>query len=98
MNHNYYDSGKWNVICDRCGFQFKNTEVKKTWDGFYVCEADWEPRHSLDFIKAPKPERALPYTRPEPTDTFVSVDYIDESIGQQDTTIPDTTPGNGGVL
>jgi len=98
MTNNFYKPGTWKVVCDRCGFVFRSNELKKTWDGLMVCEQDWEPRHIADFIKSPNTAPPLPFTRPEPADTLISVDYISESIGTQETTIPDVTPGNEGLL
>lgn len=98
MSSNYFKLGDYSAICDMCGFSFKASQLKKTWNGFWVCEKDYEPRHILDFIKVPKPTAPLPFTRPEPADTFVSVTYISESTGVQEQTIPEVTPGMGGLL
>lgn len=62
----------YNVICDVCGFKFKNTELKKRWDGLWVCKDDWETRHPLDFYKPRNDTHTLPYTRPEPSDGVAS--------------------------
>ena len=83
-----FKSGDWNAICDSCGFKFKASKLRKRWDGFMVCPADWNIRHPLDMAKAPAPQEPVPWTRPEPANTFVTVDYISESIGLQETTIP----------
>ena len=71
MKINYFKSGDYNAICDRCGFKFKASELKKTWDGFMVCSADFEPRHIADFIKGPRASVPLPWTRPEATDRYI---------------------------
>lgn len=72
MGHaDYWKSGDYNALCDVCGFKFKASELKKRWDGVMVCEADWEPRQPQDFVRGVKDQRALPFTRPEPADTFV---------------------------
>lgn len=65
-----WKSGQWNVICDVCGFKKKSGEVKLRWDGLYVCKEDWEPRHSLDFIRAVPDDQSVPFTRPEAEDQF----------------------------
>jgi hypothetical protein len=57
--------GDWNAICDRCGFKFKASELKKTWDNLYVCEKDWELRHPQDFLKSRRDDQAVPWTRPD---------------------------------
>jgi hypothetical protein len=58
----------YNVICDVCGFKYKNTEVRKRWDGLIVCEADYETRNILDFYKPKNDVHTLPFTRPETGD------------------------------
>lgn len=85
MGFNYHKKGVYNAICDSCDFKFKSNQLKETWDGFMVCNDCYETRHVSDFQKVPKPSAPLPFTRPEPTDEFVTVDYISESIGTQET-------------
>lgn len=63
-----YKKGDHKAICDRCGFLFKASELKKTWDGFYVCREDFETRHPQDFLKGVKDDPSVPWTRPESTD------------------------------
>lgn len=65
--------GDWNAICDVCGFKFKASELRKRWDGLYVCTKDWEQRHESDLLRV-KPEKITPpWVRPEPDDTFLNV-------------------------
>ena len=87
-----YKSGDWLAICDVCGFKYKASELKDRWDGLKVCEADWEMRHVADFIKAPKGEQPLPWTRPAPTNQFKDITYADTG----NTSIPTGT--NDGTL
>ena len=96
LKNTYFESGQANAICDRCGFKFKTGELKKTWDGLWVCADDWESRHIADFLRPPAPIKPLPFTRPEPSDTFVGPTYISESTGVQETDMPATT--NHGTL
>lgn len=77
MSYNYYKPGDHNAICDVCGFKFKASQLRKRWDNFMVCAADWEPRHSLDFLRVRSPNPPPKWTRPEPTDVFISVTYAD---------------------
>lgn len=67
-NQNTLDIGGWNAECDRCGFKFKNSDLKRTWDGLYVCKDDWEPRHPSDFQTGHKDDPSVPWTRPESAD------------------------------
>jgi hypothetical protein len=70
---NYFKAGTWNAICSICGKLVKSDQIVKRWDGLLVCRDDFEVRHSLDFIRA-RPEKGnVPFTAPEPEDTFVSV-------------------------
>tara|TARA_R100000544_G_C2205331_1_gene48938 strand:- start:277 stop:612 length:336 start_codon:yes stop_codon:yes gene_type:complete len=40
-----YASGKHSLaICDRCGFRYKYTALKKEWTGFFVCSECYEPK------------------------------------------------------
>jgi len=57
--------GDYNAICDRCGFKFKASKLRKTWEGLYVCKKDWEPRHPSDFFRAPVDDQTVPWTRPD---------------------------------
>lgn len=70
---NYYKAGTWNCICSVCGKQVKSDEIIKRWDGLLVCRDDFEVRHSLDFIRARPEKGSVPFTAPEPADTFVTV-------------------------
>ena len=40
-----YATGKHSLaICDRCGFRYKYTQLKKEWTGFFVCPECYEPK------------------------------------------------------
>lgn len=65
----YFKKGEWNAICDRCGGKFKSSQLRKTWDGFYVCRDDYEPRHPQDFLRGVKDNQSVPWTRPEQADS-----------------------------
>ena len=69
-----YKPGAWNVTCDRCGRKFKSTELRRDWQGWMVCERDWETRHPQDFVKAGRPETAPGWTRPQPTWNLIGPD------------------------
>lgn len=70
-----YKSGDWLVICDSCSAKIKASKSKERWDGFRVCKDCWEPRHSLDFIRARNDRISVPFSRPQPIDVFVAVPY-----------------------
>lgn len=69
---NYYKRGDWNATCDRCGFKFKASQLKEDWEGFRVCEKDFEERHPQDFLRARVDRIGVPWVRPEP-DVSVAV-------------------------
>jgi hypothetical protein len=71
-----YAKGEWKVICDICGRDYKASQLQKRWDGFMVCQDDWEPRHPQDFVRGVADFQAPPYTRPESTDQFIPVGSI----------------------
>jgi hypothetical protein len=71
-----FKSGDWIVHCDVCSKPIYASEAKHRWDGFIVCPDDWEPRHSLDFVRARQDKISVPFSRPEPEDTFVTVNYV----------------------
>ena len=66
-------SGDYLMCCDRCGFTIWASEAKKTWDGLYVCEADWEPRHPQDFVRGVPDRQTVPVARPRPQDVFLTI-------------------------
>lgn len=70
-----YKSGDWLVICDSCSKKLKASQTKERWDGFRVCQECWEPRHSMDFIRARADKISVPFTRPR------TIDIFNESIG-----------------
>jgi len=75
MSKNYYLSGEFNLICDRCSKKIKAHEAKHEWTGFIVCGDCWEPRHEQDFVKARSDKITVPFTRPIPAYVFTNVVY-----------------------
>jgi len=73
----YLKLGDWNAICDVCGFKYKASEMRRRWDGVYVCKYDWEPRHSQELVRVVPDNPTVPFTRPRPTDTFIGVCSLD---------------------
>jgi hypothetical protein len=71
-----YTHGDHNGLCDRCGFKFKFSELRKTWDGLYVCHKDWEPRQPQDMVRGLPDKQTVPVSRPEGTDTFLSTNEV----------------------
>lgn len=72
-----WKSGDWWICCDVCSKQIYASESLKRWDGLIVCKDDFETRHPQDLIHVRPERQTVPFTRPEPEDQFVVVDYID---------------------
>lgn len=90
-NQNTLEFGEYNCICDVCGWKIKSGDIKTRWDGLKVCELDWEPKHPSLLIRPPRPQQAVPFTRPEAPDVSCGPTYISTAIGNQPTTIPSGT-------
>ena len=53
-----FATGKYSqAICDRCGYQYPYLDLKKEWNGLFVCQECFEPKH---------PQLDPPYSRPDP--------------------------------
>lgn len=63
----YFKKGDHNALCDRCGFHFKASDLKKDWQGFYVCKEDYEARHPMDFLRSKTEDTGVSFNRPDDT-------------------------------
>lgn len=61
-----YVAGAWKACCDRCGFNFRNTDLKLEWTGLRVCGECFEVRHPQDFVQGVADRQAPAWVRPEP--------------------------------
>jgi hypothetical protein len=74
------------AICDRCGFQYDLTQLRKEWTGLMVCHGAgtnncWEHRHPQEFVRGVRDDQVIrPNMRPEPADTVVSVTVQDDEF------------------
>lgn len=50
-----YVHGAYDVMCDTCGFKYKNFQVRLDWQNLLVCEKCYDPK---------PPEYDHPYTYP----------------------------------
>jgi len=81
--------GDWNAQCYECGHKFKASELKKHWQGYYVCPAHWEPRQAQDFVRSVPDVQTPPWTQPLPADTFsTSACFPSDQTAYPDTAIP----------
>lgn len=72
----HWKAGDWWCVCDVCGFNTRASDIKKRWDGMLVCSADFEPRHEQDFLKVRQERIGVPFSRPDPEETFITVSYV----------------------
>ena len=69
----------WLAICDRCGFQYRASELRKEWTGLMVCREDFDPRHPQDFVRGVPDRQNVPWARPEPEPVFIEPDSVQPS-------------------
>lgn len=51
-----YSPGAVRAICDRCGFEYRLSELRKEWTGLMVCASDYDRK---------PPELSAPKVKPE---------------------------------
>lgn len=73
----YLRIGDYHAICDRCGFKFFASELRREWQGYMVCATCFEPRHPQDTIRVPRDDQSVSWSRPEPTDVEIVVGPAD---------------------
>lgn len=69
--------GDFNAVCAVCGFKYKGSELRKRWDGVYVCDKDYEPRHPQDLIRLPKERIAPGVPTCQPVDVYRAAAPVD---------------------
>src|ERR1700749_561149 len=67
----YFVGGDWNAYCARCGGKFKASQLRKQWQGYYVCPDDWEQRQPQDFVRSIREHPEVPWAQ-NPADLFVT--------------------------
>lgn len=65
----YLALGDWNTACFECGRKFKASVMKKNWQGYWVCQAHWEPRQTQDFVRNVPDVVTAPWVQPQ-SDVF----------------------------
>jgi len=66
------------AICDRCGFMYSYTTLRKEWTGFKTCLECWESKHpQLDPIFPPTEPQSLWEPRPDRNEP------MDVPVGQE---------------
>jgi len=50
LNPGYQSGSHW-ANCDYCDSQFRESDLRITWDGYWACDEDWGARHPQDFLR-----------------------------------------------
>ena len=77
-----YATGKHSLaICDRCGFRYKYTQLRKEWTGFFVCSECYEPKEpQLDPVPHTADPEALRNPRPQVPSSLVAGEGVVRTI------------------
>jgi hypothetical protein len=74
-----YKAGDYLADCHICGFTYYASQLRKRWDGYMVCDSDFEERHPSDLQQAPRAERPIPWSSP-PQDVTIDVPGWTEAV------------------
>ena len=77
----FYKHGDWNAVCFQCGRKKKASELKKHWQGYWVCPEHWEARHPQDFVRAVPDNMPPPWAQPAPVDIEVVLGVSTSIVG-----------------
>jgi hypothetical protein len=76
----FWQEGDWNAVCYECGRKRKASEMKKHWQGYYVCPEHWEMRQPQDFVRGVPDRQTVDWAQPVPSDAFAQETlFIEES-------------------
>lgn len=78
QNPGFVPGDHW-VECPVCGFDYRSSEMRRRWDGQWVCKDDWETRHPQDFVRgrADKISADEPVYPPDDSNV-VELEYAEE--------------------
>lgn len=68
----FYSHDDWNATCFECGRKRKARQLRKHWQGYYVCPEHWEPRQTQDFVRGVPDTQQPEWTQPMPEPTWVA--------------------------
>lgn len=67
LNPGYEPGNHW-VVCADCGRDVRANEVKKQWNGHWMCDRCWTPRHVGDLVQSlPSEKPPMEPIQPPPT-------------------------------
>lgn len=85
----YLELGDWNAVCWVCGNKRKASNLKKHWQGYWVCPEHWEARHPQDFVKGITEKPTPPWVQPQPGNVYVLVSSPEDRTAIVDVGIVD---------
>lgn len=83
-----YKEGDYVAVCFECGHKFYASELKRHWQGYYVCSAHWEMRQPQDFVRGVPDTQTVPWAQPmiglpstsDPHTAVIDIAVIDIAI------------------
>lgn len=102
----YLALGDWNAVCSVCGRKYKASEMVKlpagvggAWGGnTYVCQRDWRPRQTQDFVRG-IPDKMAPEWTQQPVDLdALPVENVDEDTDELEVVVDIDPEGDDPVL
>ena len=67
---------RWRLICDRTGFEMYAPDAVREWTGLIVRRQDMDVRHSQEFVRGRRDRQNVPFSRPEPSDDFLTANEV----------------------
>jgi hypothetical protein len=74
-----YRPGDYKMICQRTGFVMRRSEAVKDAYGYIVHRDHADPKHPQEQSRAVRIENVPTFISPEPTDTFLGANDVQES-------------------
>lgn len=73
--------GDYNAVCYECGRKFKASELRRHWQGYFVCPEHWEPRQPQDFVRGIQDVQTVPWAQPMEDEFIPQVFYVQLNDG-----------------
>jgi len=72
----------YHMVCDRCGGQFRKSDMAEEWTGLWVCTSGcFQTRHPQDFVTGVTDDQTVPVARPDVPQTMgettLASSYVD---------------------
>lgn len=95
MGFNGYIPGDYKVECDRCGFEFRNSQLVTEWTGLRVCRQCWD--FEPTYPTGPTDKISVPIPRPEQESTLYGNQNTTDNYGINLFPDPFISPLNDGL-